>query len=250
MAELGSTSPTGRKRKTLMEQFKNKKKVETRRCQTRVNIGVAFQRWRILMEHTELKSDAIVALFLLDSYEKDLSSSTPVKPGLPRSPTPAVSKILSEELSDRDEQISLESIEELDNSAQETAFHELDASEMWSCDILSIVLFFCLFSMSSQDLNIGLINGDEFNHIPDPGHPPRHIIMRFLRWSDKNEVFKTLASAKGKLTWDGHDLRMFQDFPMEIQRQRKSYRELRSMLRKENLRHGILYPAILYPTNE
>ncbi|KAF3836210.1 hypothetical protein F7725_028768 [Dissostichus mawsoni] len=37
--------------------------------------------------------------------------------------------------------------------------------------------------------------------IPDPGHPPRHIIIRFLRWSDKNEVFKTLASAKGKLTW-------------------------------------------------
>ncbi|KAF3837561.1 hypothetical protein F7725_005025 [Dissostichus mawsoni] len=84
--------------------------------------------------------------------------------------------------------------------------------------------------------------------IPDPGHPPRHIIIRFLRWSDKNEVFKTLASAKGKLTWDGHDLRMFQDFPMEIQRQRDSYRELRSILRKENLRHGILYPARLIVT--
>ncbi|KAK5920959.1 hypothetical protein CgunFtcFv8_024705 [Champsocephalus gunnari] len=84
--------------------------------------------------------------------------------------------------------------------------------------------------------------------IPDPGHPPRHIIIRFLRWSDKNEVFKTLASAKGKLTWDGHDLRMFQNFPMEIQRQRDSYRELRSILRKENLRHGILYPARLIVT--
>ncbi|KAI4832422.1 hypothetical protein KUCAC02_015391 [Chaenocephalus aceratus] len=84
--------------------------------------------------------------------------------------------------------------------------------------------------------------------IPDPGHPPRHIIIRFLRWSDKNEVFKTLASAKGKLTWDGHDLRMFQDFPMEIQRQRDSYRELRSILRKENLRHGIMYPARLIIT--
>ncbi|KAI4796807.1 hypothetical protein KUCAC02_026753 [Chaenocephalus aceratus] len=45
----------------------------------------------------------------------------------------------------------------------------------------------------------------------------------FSDWSDKNEVFKTLASAEGKLTWDGHDLRMFQDFPMEIQRQRDSY---------------------------
>ncbi|KAI4801499.1 hypothetical protein KUCAC02_019394 [Chaenocephalus aceratus] len=84
--------------------------------------------------------------------------------------------------------------------------------------------------------------------IPDPGHPPRHIIICLLRWSDKNEVFKTLASAKGKLTWDGHDFRMFQDFPMEIQCQRDSYRELRSILRKENLRHGILYPARLIVT--
>ncbi|KAI9517724.1 hypothetical protein NQZ68_000892 [Dissostichus eleginoides] len=153
MAELGSTSSTGptsstgRKRKTFMEQIKNKKKAETRRSQTRVNIGVAFQRWRLLMEHTELKSDAMVALFLLDSYEKDVSSSTPLKPGLPRPPPPAVSTISSEELSDRDEQFSVESIEEMDNSAQETALRELDAS------------------MSSQDLHIGLINADEFNDI-------------------------------------------------------------------------------------
>ncbi|KAK5919073.1 hypothetical protein CgunFtcFv8_020157 [Champsocephalus gunnari] len=41
---------------------------------------------------------------------------------------------------------------------------------------------------------------------------------------------------------------MFQDFPMEIQRQRDSYRELRSILRKENVRHGILYPARLIVT--
>ncbi|KAI4811842.1 hypothetical protein KUCAC02_014714 [Chaenocephalus aceratus] len=79
------------------------------------------------------------------------------------------------------------------------------------------------------------------------------IIRHFLKlseveWSDKNEVFKTLASVKGKLTWDGHDLHMFQNFPMEIQRQRDSYRELRSILRKENLRHGILYPARLIVT--
>ncbi|KAK1891967.1 Fructose-16-bisphosphatase [Dissostichus eleginoides] len=47
----------------------------------------------------------------------------------------------------RDEQFSLEGIEELDNSAQETALHELDAS------------------MSSLDLNIGVISADEFNHI-------------------------------------------------------------------------------------
>ncbi|KAK1889698.1 LINE-1 retrotransposable element ORF1 protein [Dissostichus eleginoides] len=55
---------------------------------------------------------------------------------------------------------------------------------------------------------------DALRPIPDPGHPPRHII----------------------------------DFPMEIQCQRDSYRELRSILCKENLRHGILYPARLIVT--
>ena len=84
--------------------------------------------------------------------------------------------------------------------------------------------------------------------IPDPGRPPQHIFIRFLRWSNRDEVLKTLAAAKGKLTWDGHDLRIFQDLPMEIQRQRESYKELRSALRQRNLRYGFLYPARLIVT--
>lgn len=84
--------------------------------------------------------------------------------------------------------------------------------------------------------------------IPNPGERPRHIIMRFLRWNDRDEVMKAIARAKGKLTWDGHDLRMFQDIPVEIQRQREKYRDLRSVLRRENIRHGILYPARLIVT--
>ncbi|KAI9545464.1 hypothetical protein NQZ68_036463 [Dissostichus eleginoides] len=100
MAELGSTSSIGRKRKTVMELIKKKKKGDTRRSQTRVNIGVAFQRWRLVMEHNKLKSDAMVALFLLDSYERDVSGPTQaVKAGGPRPPPPAVSTSLSEELS-------------------------------------------------------------------------------------------------------------------------------------------------------
>ncbi|KAL3041114.1 hypothetical protein OYC64_009111 [Pagothenia borchgrevinki] len=98
MAELGSTSSIGRKRKTVMELIKKKKKGDTRRSQTRVNIGVAFQRWRLVMEHNELKSDAMVALFLLDSYERD-GPTQAVKPGVPRPPPPTVCSSLSEELS-------------------------------------------------------------------------------------------------------------------------------------------------------
>ncbi|KAI4791085.1 hypothetical protein KUCAC02_034218 [Chaenocephalus aceratus] len=76
------------------------------------------------------------------------------------------------------------------------------------------------------------------------------ILRHFLKLSDTIPApeIERAHRALRKLTWDGHDLRMFQDFPMEIQRQRDSHRELRSILRKENLRHGILYPARLIVT--
>ncbi|XDV26995.1 hypothetical protein PO909_030597 [Leuciscus waleckii] len=47
----------GKKRKTSLDKQRNK---------TRVNIGVAFQRWRELRDLKGLKSDSSMALFLLD----------------------------------------------------------------------------------------------------------------------------------------------------------------------------------------
>ncbi|KAL7400944.1 hypothetical protein ABVT39_020394 [Epinephelus coioides] len=63
--------------------------------------------------------------------------------------------------------------------------------------------------------------------VPDPGCPPRHIIMRFLRWSKRNEVMQAMKQVKGKLSWDGTDLSLFQDLPREMQLQRETYKELR-----------------------
>lgn len=135
-----------KKRKTVFEKATTKKRLDQARSQTRVNIGIAFQRWRQLREVKGLKSDAMVAVFLLDSYEKD-SSSTHVKHELTGSPPPAVSIILEESLSDRDDDFSV-GVEELDNSsAEETAiqqFHE---------------------SVSSLDLNVDDISTDDLNNI-------------------------------------------------------------------------------------
>ncbi|XP_074546818.1 uncharacterized protein LOC141805591 isoform X2 [Halichoeres trimaculatus] len=51
------------------EEHKIKKKVyDHNRGKTRVNIGVAFRRWRELRDLTELKTDEDVAVFLLDRY--------------------------------------------------------------------------------------------------------------------------------------------------------------------------------------
>nr|XP_020496293.1 uncharacterized protein LOC109989033 [Labrus bergylta] len=88
------------KRKTEAEKAATKSS-----GQNRVNIGTAFQRWRQLRELKGLRSDAMVALFLLDSYEK--RTSTPWKPGLLRPPPPAGSAVPAESLSDHDGDLSV-----------------------------------------------------------------------------------------------------------------------------------------------
>ncbi|XP_061576236.1 histone-lysine N-methyltransferase PRDM9-like [Cololabis saira] len=75
-----------KKRKPAEEKAAVKKALDKARGQTRVNIGPAFERWRGLKELKGFRSDAEVALFLLDSYEKDPATSTPSRP--PRRPPP------------------------------------------------------------------------------------------------------------------------------------------------------------------
>ena len=57
-----------KKRKTEAEKTTTKKNAEKARSKSRVNIGLAFERWRQLRELKGLESDAKVAVFLLDRY--------------------------------------------------------------------------------------------------------------------------------------------------------------------------------------
>ncbi|CAL8338962.1 unnamed protein product [Lota lota] len=76
---IACTAKQSKKRKTLFEKATTKKRLDKERSQTRVNIGMAFQRWRELRELKGLKSDPMVAVYLLDSYDKwcALVSSVP-----------------------------------------------------------------------------------------------------------------------------------------------------------------------------
>jgi len=66
-AYTGSEGKQVKKRKTVFEKAMNKKSLDkSRNNRLRVNIGVAFQRWRQLRDLKGLKSDSMVALFLLD----------------------------------------------------------------------------------------------------------------------------------------------------------------------------------------
>uniref|UniRef100_A0A8C5D0G2 Uncharacterized protein n=1 Tax=Gadus morhua TaxID=8049 RepID=A0A8C5D0G2_GADMO len=63
------TSAQPKKRRAKNEKHIGKKRESDRaRNKTRVNIGIAFQPWRELMEVKGMKSDSQMALFLLDRY--------------------------------------------------------------------------------------------------------------------------------------------------------------------------------------
>ncbi|KAM9857033.1 uncharacterized protein ACBR49_000708 [Aulostomus maculatus] len=73
-----------RQEKVLSEVQKQKKKLlDLKRAKTRIDIGESFQRWKEVRERTGMKSDAEVALFLIDNYEKETSTSKslPLPPG-------------------------------------------------------------------------------------------------------------------------------------------------------------------------
>ncbi|XP_076610722.1 uncharacterized protein LOC143335307 [Chaetodon auriga] len=76
-----------------------KRRRDRRRQKTRINIGVAFPRWRSVMRDRGLQSDAEVARFLLNSYERCPSTWTRMK----GKPGPAGSNIGASAGTDRDE---------------------------------------------------------------------------------------------------------------------------------------------------
>ncbi|XP_078023657.1 uncharacterized protein LOC117259352 [Epinephelus lanceolatus] len=77
MAEAAKQS---KKRKVLSEETKKRKREAPRiKGQSRINIGPAFTRWRELKDEEGFLTDAALALFLLDYYQKKQVTSTPHK---------------------------------------------------------------------------------------------------------------------------------------------------------------------------
>ncbi|KAM4605452.1 uncharacterized protein ACJ7VT_017696 [Polymixia lowei] len=71
------TAKQPKKIKTEAEKELSKREADRSRNKTRINIGVAYQRWRELRELNGLKTDAQFATLLLDSYERNHTASTP-----------------------------------------------------------------------------------------------------------------------------------------------------------------------------
>ncbi|CAL8383573.1 unnamed protein product [Arctogadus glacialis] len=139
-----TAAPRG-ENKSLAEKATRKKELDTARGKRRVNIGSAFEQWRQLMKlQPELKSDEMVAEFLLESYGN--TTSTPVKRGFKRPPPPPLSTI-AESFSEREEDFSVYGVEGLDSCSAETSLLTIQAS------------------VTSADERLGDINEDAFNDI-------------------------------------------------------------------------------------
>ncbi|KAM4616070.1 uncharacterized protein ACJ7VT_009053 isoform 2-T2 [Polymixia lowei] len=106
------------------------------RSKTRINIGIAFERWRKLREIKGLKSDAELAVFLLDNYERNQTASTPSKrtdfppPQPPLSSTAADSDWESIETTSVDEEQATDLMNSvIDWEEEETGYREVASGD-------------------------------------------------------------------------------------------------------------------------
>lgn len=81
---------------------------------------------------------------------------------------------------------------------------------------------------------------------PDPSEPPRPYLIRLLRWDDRQVILR--AASKKKLSWKGKPFYIHQDLPVELQRKRAEYTDIRKKLRGTDHRYGIIHPARLIVT--
>lgn len=79
---------------------------------------------------------------------------------------------------------------------------------------------------------------------PAPGQRPRPVILRFHRFQVKDLVIRE-SRKKGELLYQGHKIRIFEDYCPEVLKLRAEYKEVMSSLYKRGLRPALLYPARL-----
>ena len=80
--------------------------------------------------------------------------------------------------------------------------------------------------------------------IPDPGKPPRAVLVRFLRSSARDCVIQ-LAREKRGFDWEGAKLSIFEDVTKELADKRRAFGPAKKRLRELQIQHRMIYPATL-----
>uniref|UniRef100_A0A673CWJ4 L1 transposable element RRM domain-containing protein n=1 Tax=Sphaeramia orbicularis TaxID=375764 RepID=A0A673CWJ4_9TELE len=76
---------------------------------------------------------------------------------------------------------------------------------------------------------------------------PRHILVRFLRFSDREKI-QLRARDLGTFNWNGNKVDFFPDFTKEVQDKRNKFTEVRRMCRAKGLKYTLQYPAVFWVT--
>ncbi|KAK1893241.1 LINE-1 retrotransposable element ORF1 protein [Dissostichus eleginoides] len=77
---------------------------------------------------------------------------------------------------------------------------------------------------------------------PNPDKPPRTIILRLLRWGDRQSILQASRN-KQALLFEGQRFFVRQDLAIEIQKQRAAYKDILEKVKNTGLRFGLLHPA-------
>lgn len=122
------------------------------------------------------------------------------------------------------------------------------AGKMTECvmDLLS-----CLFSNAEEAKDIVI----ERAHRVPTARPrdlqertgPRHILVRFLRYSDREKV-RLRARELGAFHWNESKVDFFPDFTKEVQDKRSKFTEVRRLCMGKGLRYTLQYPAVFWVT--
>lgn len=79
---------------------------------------------------------------------------------------------------------------------------------------------------------------------PDPGKPPRSVLVRFLRFSQREAVLRA-ALKKRDIRHGGSQLRFYPDLSSEVLRKRREFDAVGRALARLNKYRGFAYPARL-----
>ncbi|KAL1250589.1 hypothetical protein QQF64_018385 [Cirrhinus molitorella] len=79
---------------------------------------------------------------------------------------------------------------------------------------------------------------------PAPGQRPRPVILRFHRYQVKDLVIRE-SRKKGVLIYQGHTIRIFDDYSPDVLKLRGEFKEAMAELYKRGLKPALLFPARL-----
>lgn len=79
---------------------------------------------------------------------------------------------------------------------------------------------------------------------PAQREAPRALIVRFHRFLEKETVLKW-AKAHKDISYEGHRIRIFEDFSAAVAKKRSAFNDVKGLLYKKGVKFGMIYPARL-----